>query len=219
MRHGEEPGFGRVSRRIRILCVDDHQVVREGVAAMISRERDMEVVAAVGTGEQAIASFDDRRPDVTIMDLELPGMSGLEAIRAIRKRDPAARVVVLTMHQGDEDIYRALQAGAVTYVLKDAVFAELVDIVRCVASGQSPMPSRVATLLARRTGQAELTAREVDVLELIAKGFRNREIADTLQITEQTIKVHVRNIFAKLHVQDRTAAVSVALRRGILHLE
>jgi DNA-binding NarL/FixJ family response regulator len=146
-------------------------------------------------------------------------MSGLEAITTIRGTEPKARIIVLTMHHGEEDIYRALQAGAATYVLKDALFEELVDIVRAVARGESPVPSNVAQLLEQRAAQPTLTPREIAVLELMAEGFRNKEIAFALGITEQTTKVHVKNLFAKLNVTDRTAALTVALQRGIIHLK
>lgn len=205
--------------QIRILCVDDHQVVRVGIARMLDDESDIKIVGSAANGEEAIALFLQHRPDVTIMDLQLPGMSGLDVIRAIRQIDSRARVVVLTMHHGEEDIFRALQAGAATYVLKDALFEELVDIVRAVARGESPVPSNVAQLLAQRSGQSALTPREVAVLELMAGGMRNKEIAFALGITEQTTKVHVKNLFAKLNVSDRTAALTVALQRGILHLK
>jgi DNA-binding NarL/FixJ family response regulator len=186
---------------------------------MLDDEPDMTIVGSAGTGEDAVAEFRRHCPDVTIMDLQLKGMSGLEAITAIRQMDPQARIVVLTMHHGEEDIYRALQAGAVTYVLKDALFEELVGIVRAVARGESPVPSNVAQLLAQRAGQPTLTPREVAVLKLMTQGLRNKEIAFSLGITEQTAKVHVKNLFAKLNVSDRTAALAVALQRGIIHLK
>ncbi len=204
--------------RLQILCVDDHQVVLEGIASMISREPDMEVVAAARTGEQAVALFQRHRPDVTIMDLQLPGIGGLEAIGAIRKHDASARIVVLTMHPGEEDIFRALQAGAATYVLKDSIFEELVRVVRGVAAGERLLPPNVASILAARASHETLTPREVTVLELMAKGLRNKEIAAALGITELTTKVHLRSLFAKLGVSDRTEALTVAMRRGIIHL-
>jgi DNA-binding NarL/FixJ family response regulator len=202
----------------RILCVDDHHVVRAGIASMLDREPDMKVVASAASGEEAICLFRQHRPDVTIMDLQLPGMSGLDAISAIRREDPEARIIVLTMHQGDEDIHRALQAGATTYVLKDALFEELLHIVRSVGAGESPLPPNITRVLAQRAGPS-LTPREVAVLELIAGGFRNREIAGALGITEETTKVHVKNLLAKLGAIDRTEALSLALRRGIVHLK
>ncbi len=205
--------------RIRILCVDDHALVREGLTTMLSRESDLEVVASAGTGEQALALFQVHRPDITIMDLQLPGMSGLEAISAIRKIDPQARIIVLTMHQGDEDIYRALQVGAATYLLKEVLFEELVNVVRRVNAGECPLPSGTATLLSNRFGYRALSPREVAVLQLVGNGSQNKEIAAALGLTELTVKVHLKNIFVKLDVADRTEAFSVALRRGIIHLE
>jgi two-component system NarL family response regulator len=208
----------RVSR-LRILCVDDHEVVCEGIAAMMSREWDMEVVAAARSASDAIAMFLRHQPDVTIMDLQLPDRSGLEAIREIRERDCRARIVVLTMHPGEEDIYRALQAGAAAYVLKDAVFEDLVRTVRSVGRGERPLQPNVAAILAGRDLHEPLTPRETCILELMANGLRNKEIAAALGITELTCKVHLRNVFAKLGVSDRTEAVTVALRRGIIHLK
>jgi len=205
-------------RRIRILAVDDHRVVREGVASMINREPDMEVVASAATGEESIDLFQRHHPDVTLMDLQLPRMSGLEAIQAIRARDAAARVIVLTVFQGDEDIYRALRAGATTYLLKDTLTDDLVGMIRAVHAGRRPIPPNIQALLKARKASAALTDREVEVLRLIVQGMRNKEVAAALGISEETAKVHVRNIFVKLEVTDRTAAMAVALRRGIVHL-
>lgn len=205
-------------RRIRLLCVDDHRLILQGVAAMISREPDMEPIAAAPSGEQAIELYRQHRPDVTLMDLQLPSMSGLDAIRAIRREDPEARIVVLTMLQGDEDIYRALQAGAVTYVRKDALVDELVQIIRDVDAGASALPPNVAAALASREADPALTPREVEVLNLVARGLRNKEISATLGISVGTAKLHVRNILTKLNVHDRTAAVTVGLQRGIIHI-
>jgi len=218
-READRGSHSNAASRIRILCVDDHPLVREGLIAMLSRESDMEVVASAGTGERAIELFQAHRPDITIMDLQLPGIGGLRAISAIRESDSQARVIVLTMHQGEEDIYRALQAGAATYVLKDVVFEELVNVVRRVNAGECPLPSATAALLANRAGYRVLTPRELAVLELIGEGLQNKEIAATLGLTEQTVKVHIKNIFSKLDVSDRTEAFSVALRRGIVHIE
>jgi len=204
--------------RIRVLCVDDHRVVLDGLALLIGRQPDMEVVASAATGEQAVALFRQHQPDVTLMDLQLPTMTGLEAIRAIRREYPGARVVVLTMYQGDEDIYRALEAGAATYLLKDALSDELVRVVREVHAGGRPIPPNVTAQLAARKTHPPLTPREVDVVELISKGMRNKEIAVALGITEETAKVHVKNILAKLNVHDRAAVITVALRRGMIHV-
>jgi DNA-binding NarL/FixJ family response regulator len=204
---------------IRLLCVDDHRVVREGLSAMIGRQSDMEVVALAATGEQAVEMYREHRPDITLMDLQLPKMSGLEAIRAIRRDDPRANIIVLTMYHGEEDIYRALEAGAATYLLKDSISDDLTTMIREVHAGRRPIPPNIASVLAARATQAPLSAREVEVVRLIAQGMRNKEIATALHITEETAKVHVRRVFAKLDVNDRTAAVRVALRRGIIHLE
>ncbi len=205
--------------RIRVVCVDDHRIVREGIALIIGRQSDMEVVGLAATGEEAVTLFARCRPDVTLMDLQLGATSGVDAIRAIRRTDPAARIVVLTMYQGDEDIYRALEAGAVTYVLKDTLSDDLVRVVREVHAGNQPLSSPdVEARLAERAARPPLTPREVQVIELIARGLRNKEIAASLGISEETAQVHVKHILAKLNVQDRTAAVTVALRRGIIHL-
>lgn len=203
---------------IRVLCVDDHRIVRDGIALIIDREPDMKVVARAATGEEAITLFQKHRPDITLMDLQLAAMSGVEAIRAIRKQDPAARVVVLTMSRGDEDVYRALEAGAATYLLKDTAFEDLVRVVREVHAGEQPeFTQDVKDRLVERAGRPTLTPREIQVLELVRRGLRNREIVASLAISEETVQSHVKSILAKLDVQDRTAAIDVALRRGILH--
>jgi two-component system NarL family response regulator len=204
--------------RIRVLCVDDHRVMLDGLALLIGRQPDMEVVASATNGDQAVSQHSAVHPDVTLMDLQLPGMNGLEAIRQIRQADPDARIVVLTMYQGDEDIYRALEAGAATYLLKDALSDELVDVIRQVHSGRKPLMPEVEAQLESRRQQPTLTPRELQVVRLISEGLRNKEIAVTLGISEQTAKVHVKNILAKLHVNDRAAVISVAARRGIVHL-
>jgi DNA-binding NarL/FixJ family response regulator len=201
-----------------VLCVDDHRIVREGIALIIDREPDMRVIGRAATGEEAVALFQKHRPDITLMDLQLSSMSGVEAIQAIRREDPAARVVVLTMARGDEDVYRALEAGAATYLLKDTAFEDLVRVVREVhAGGQPEFSQHVKERLVERAGRPALTPREIQVLELVRQGLRNREIAASLAISEETVQSHVKSILAKLDVQDRTAAIDVALRRGILH--
>jgi DNA-binding NarL/FixJ family response regulator len=203
---------------IRVLCVDDHRIVRDGIALIIEREPDMKVVGRASTGEEAIALFQKHRPDITLMDLQLARMSGVEAIRAIRNHDPDARVVVLTMSRGDEDVYRALEAGAATYLMKDTAFEDLVRVVREVHAGEQPeFTQDVKDRLVERAGRPTLTPREIQVLELVRRGLRNREIAASLAISEETVQSHVKSILAKLDVQDRTAAIDVALRRGILH--
>jgi DNA-binding NarL/FixJ family response regulator len=203
---------------IRILCVDDHRIVREGLSLIIGRQPDMEVVGSASSGEEAVEMFARYRPDITLMDLNLRGMSGLEAIKAIRRHDPRARVVVLTMHNGEEYIHRALEAGAASYVLKDTLSDNLVGTIRDVYEGRPALAPDVEARLAERAGNAHLTPREVQVVELISQGMRNKEIAATLGISFETAQVHVKNILAKLKVQDRTAAVSVAVRRGIIQL-
>jgi two-component system NarL family response regulator len=198
--------------------VDDHRIVREGIALIIGLQPDMSVVASASTGEEALTLFRRHHPDVTLMDLQLPGMSGLETIRALIQEDPSARVIVLTMYEGDEDIYRALDAGAVTYLLKDMLTEELIRVVRAVHAGERPLTTHIKARLDERAAHPALTPREVQVLELIAEGHRNKEIAADLTISEETVHAHVRNLFSKLGVSDRTAAVTAALRRGIIHL-
>ena len=202
---------------ITVLCVDDHPVVLDGISQKISSQGDMRVVGLATDGRQAVELFKRHRPDVTLMDLQLPTTSGLQAIRAIRSEDPKARIVVLTMYQGDEDIFRALESGAATYLLKDTLSDDLVRVVREVYAGSTTLPSNVATRLAARSTQRGLTTREVEVLERIAEGLRNKEIGAVLRISEETVQVHVKNILSKLGVNDRTAAVTVAFRRGIIH--
>jgi two-component system NarL family response regulator len=205
-------------RPIRVQCVDDHAVVREGISLKINLEPDVTVVAVAATGEQAVAMFSEHRPDVTLMDLQLPAMSGLDAIRAIRAIDADARIVVLTMYSGEEDVYRALQAGAATYLLKGTLSDDLVRIVREVYAGERPMPPDVAATLAARVPRSALTPREVEVVTLMAKGLHNKEIAALMHISHETVRIHAKNIFFKLQVPDRTAAVVDALRRGIIHM-
>ena len=206
--------------RIRILIVDDHSMVLKGLAATIEPEPDMEIVGAAATGQEAVDLFRHQRPDVTIMDRRLTAsMSGIQAIRTIRREFPAARIIVLSAYKGDEDIYRALQAGAVTYLLKETLGKELVTIIRDVHAGGGPIPAEVARKLADRLTQPLLTLREFAVLRLIAAGLRNKEIAAQLGITEQTTQGHVKNILMKLQVRDRTEAVTVAIRRGIIHVD
>lgn len=205
--------------RIRILCVDDHPVVREGLTRRIALERDMAVVATAATGEEALTVFESCLPDVTLMDLNLPGMGGLETIVALRRRHPKAHIIVLTMYDGDEDIHRALAAGASAYVLKTTVSDDLIGVIRQVHEGARPMPSDVAAQLSARSVGPKVTPREKQVLQLMAGGMRNKEIASALEIAEDTVEVHAKKIFTKLGVRDRTAAVTVALKRGIIHLK
>lgn len=203
---------------IRILCVDDHLLVREGIALVIDREAELKVVGSVASGEEALAQYPQLRPDITLMDLQLGGMSGIDTIRRLRQLDPAARIVVLTVLQGDEDIFRALQAGAITYVLKDTLSHDLVRVIREVHAGGRPLAPMVEARLSERASSPTLSDREIQVVEGLSQGMRNKELAASLGITERTAEVHVRNILTKLNVKDRTAAVSVAVRRGIIHL-
>jgi DNA-binding NarL/FixJ family response regulator len=203
---------------IRVLCVDDHPLVREAIVQKIVMQHDMEIVALASDGQQAIESYREHSPDVTLMDLQLPVRNGLEAIRAIRADDQEARIIVLTMYEGDEDIYRALRAGATTYLLKNTLSDDLVRVIREVHAGKTPMPADVAARLAERTKSESLTPREVEVIELAAEGMRNKEIAAALGLQVDTVEAHLRNIYWKLRVKDRTAAVTVALRRGFIHL-
>jgi len=204
---------------IRVLCVDDHPIVRDGVSLIIDMQPDMQVVGVASNGEEALSLFGRHHPDITLMDLQLPGISGLEAIKSIRIEDPDARVIVLTMYEGDEDIFRALKAGAATYLLKNTLSDDLVRVVREVHGGKHPLSAEIAERLAARKTEATLTQRETDVLKLLAQGMRNKEIGAHLGITEETTHGYIKSIFAKLKVQDRTAAVTVALRRGIIHLK
>jgi DNA-binding NarL/FixJ family response regulator len=206
------------TRPIRILCVDDHRLVLEGLALIIGQQPDLEVAGTARSGEEAIDLFRESRPDVTLMDLSMRGMSGVEAIRRIREIDPAARIVVLTMYEGVEDIHRAMAAGAATYLLKDTLSEDLLRVVREVYSGGTPTVEVVKARLAERATLPALTSREIAVMELVAQGMRNKEIAAMLAISEGTIRVHLKNIFAKLDVHDRTAAVRAALQRGIVHI-
>ena len=205
--------------RIRILCVDDHRIVREGIALIISRQPDMRVVAFAATGDEAVQKFEQHRPDITLMDLRLGKTSGLDAITAIRRQHGDARIIVLTMYQGDEDIHQALKTGAATYLLKDALADDLIRVVREVHAGGHPIGEDVRARLDERATQPTLTPREVQVLKLVAVGHRNKEIAALLGLSDETVPVHLKNIFSKLGVNERTAAVNVALRRGIVHIE
>lgn len=214
-----EPAAAVTSAKIRILVVEDHRIVREGLILYLERDPQCEVVDAVGTGEDAVAAFTRHRPDIVLMDLQLPAMSGVDAIRAIRATDSDARVVVLTMYEGDEDIRRALDAGAATYLLKASLSDDLIDVIRKVHRGGRALPQEVQARLNDHAARPALTQREVSVIELVSRGQRNKEVAAALDIREETVEVHLKNIFTKLDVHDRTAAVRVALRRGIIHLE
>ena len=204
--------------KIRVLCVDDHPVVREGIAAIISLQPDMTMAGTAATGREAIERFVALRPDVSLVDLRLPDMSGFDVIRAIRDKSPNARIIVLSSHEGDVDIQRALEAGAQGYVAKGIVRDELLDIIRGVHAGKRRLPAAVAQKLAEHIADEPISPRELEVLSLMAAGKRNKEIAGDLSIAEDTVKMHVRNILSKLQVSDRTEAVTIALRRGIIQL-
>jgi DNA-binding NarL/FixJ family response regulator len=204
---------------IRVLTADDHQVVREGVRAMIANEPDIDVVAEASDGREAIALYERFQPDVVLMDLRMPRADGLEATRAIVAAHPDARIVALTSYEGDADIYRALDAGARGYLLKDMLGIEVIQAIRTVASGKRVIPPEIAGRLAEYTPRVNLTPRELEVLRLAARGFRNREIAVAIGRTVATVKEHVRHVMEKLGAADRTEAVTLALQRGIIHLE
>lgn len=205
--------------KLRVVVADDHPVVREGVVAIINRQPDMTVVAEAADGQGAVAAVVTERPDVILLDLRMPRMSGLEAIREIRRAIPKARILVLTTYDGDEDIFRALQEGAMGYLLKDLASRELLNAIRAVAGGQRVVPGRAATQLADRLSTTQLTERELAVLTTLVEGKSNRQIADALSITEWTVKGHLKQIFAKLDVTDRTQAATAALRRGFVHID
>ena len=207
------------SMTIRVLTVDDHPVVRTGIGAMIANEQDMMVVAEAGDGAAAIEAYLTHRPDVVLMDLRMPNKDGVEAIRAIVDHNADARIVALTSYDGDADIYRALDAGACGYLIKDMLGDELIRAVRTAAAGKRIIPPVVAGRLAEFTPRIDLTEREVEVLRLVGKGLRNKEIARVIGRTEETVKVHLKHVMQKLGVDDRTEAVTVALQRGIIHLD
>ncbi len=201
---------------IRVMLVDDHYLVRVGLANIIALEDDMSVCGEAGNADQALALFRKEQPDVTLMDLRLPGRSGADATAAIRAEFPSARIIVLSTYAGDEEIFAALQAGAMSYLLKSVQREELVSTIRKVSTGQRHLPPEVASRLAGRLPRSQLSPRELDVLRLMVVGKRNREIADALSISEGTVKIHVSNILLKLGVSDRTEAVTTALQRGIV---
>jgi DNA-binding NarL/FixJ family response regulator len=204
--------------KIRILVVDDHHVVRQGLVALINSVEDMAVVGEAADGRKGVELHRLHSPDVTIMDLRLPVLGGVEAIQEIRRHTPQARVIVLTTFDGDENIYRALQAGARGYLLKDMFGDELMDAIRAVHAGKTRIPPVVAQRLAERVGGQELTSRELDVLRLIVAGMSNKEIGNQLHISEATVKTHINNLLGKLGVSDRTQAATSAIQRGLVQL-
>ncbi|MBD0386066.1 MAG: response regulator transcription factor [Nostoc sp. C3-bin3] len=206
------------SMTIRVLIVDDHPIIRQGLATIINRDPEMTVIAQAEDGQEAVNHFRDYKPDVTLMDLRMPQMGGVEAITAICTEFKLARIVVLTTYDSDEDIYRGLQAGAKGYLLKDAKPNELLSAIRIIHRGQQYIPPSVGAKLVQRMSNPELSERELDVLRLMAQGMSNLEISITLSISESTVKSHVNRILSKLGVNDRTQAVIVAVRRGIVSL-
>ena len=204
---------------IRVLVADDQSMVRAGFRMLLGGEEDMEVVAEASNGDQAVAQFLASRPDVTLMDLQLPVTSGPEAIRRIRQLDDCARIIALTMYRGDEDIHRAFEAGAMGYVLKDTISDDLIHVIREVHAGRRVVAPDIQQALDERARHPALSLRERQVLELVAEGMRNKEIAAALGISTDTTGMHVKNIYTKLDVHDRTAAVAKAIRRGIIRIE
>jgi len=204
---------------IRILSVDDHPLLRKGIAALVNAEPDLKLVAEGSNGQEAIDAFRSHHPDVTLMDLQMPGVDGLEAIKAIRSEFPEARIIVLTTYSGDMQVLRAIRAGARAYILKGNVHKELLDTIRAVQAGQKRIPPEIAVELADHAADDALTEREIDVLRLIATGNSNKLIADQLSIGEATVKSHVANILSKLGANDRAHAVTIGLRRGIIELD
>ena len=203
---------------IRVLSVDDHPLLREGIAALIGNQSDMQLIGEAANGREALEQFRKHRPDITLMDLQMPEMSGIDAISAIRGEFPDARIIVLTTYAGDFQVSRALKAGARGYLLKGMLRQELLETIRAVHAGQKRVSSEIAVEIAEHAADDLLTPREIDVLRLVAEGNANKEIAGKLSLTEETVKGHVKNILAKLGVNDRTHAVTIGLKRGIIDL-
>jgi len=203
---------------IRILCVDDHPLMREGIAAIVRNETDMVLIAEASNGREAITGYREHQPDITLMDLRLPDISGIDAVIAIRTEFPSARIIMLTTFEGDAEIHRALEAGAQGYMLKSMPRKQLVEMIRKVYAGRKHIPPEVAAHLAEHLGEEFLSKREVEVLHKIAGGNRNSDIAELLFISEETVKGHVKHIMEKLGASDRTEAVAIGLRRGIIQL-
>jgi len=205
--------------KIRVLVIDDHPMIRAGLIATIGSEPDLEIVAAAENGREGIERFRHYLPDVALMDLKMPDIGGVEAIRAILTEFPSAKIIVLSTYEGSEDIYRAMQAGAITYLMKNTRSEKMISAIREVVAGGRPVPPEVGQKLADRIFEPALTNREIEVLQLVARGLRNKEIAAELKISEETAQSHVKNILAKLSVHDRTEAVTIAIRRGTIHID
>ena len=203
---------------IRVMTVDDHPLLREGLAALINNQPGMQLVAQAANAQEGIAQFRKHQPDITLMDLRLPDKSGIEAMRVIREEYPEARVIVLTTFEGDVEIQRALEAGARAYVLKNMPPKDLLEVIAQVHAGKKRIPSQIAAQLAEHLADEALTGRQIEVLGQLAGGNRNRDIADLLHISEETVKVHIKHIMDKLGAKDRTQAIAIAVRRGIIHL-
>jgi DNA-binding NarL/FixJ family response regulator len=216
---GVDEFSGNTDGRARILVADDHPVVRTGLAAVITQQSDLLLVAQAENGEHAVALYREHQPDVVLMDLRMPVMDGVEAIELITAEFPAARILALTTYEGDADIRRALDAGARGYLLKDMLLTDVISAIRAVRRGERVIPMPVAARLAEYPERSKLTERELEVLELVARGRSNKEVANVIGRTNETVKIHLKNIFAKLNVADRTEAVTVALARGLIHLE
>jgi two-component system, NarL family, response regulator len=205
--------------RIRVLVADDHPVVRTGLAAVLVQQADLDLVAEAENGERAVALYREHQPDVCLMDLRMPVMDGVEAIRAITAEFPGARILALTTYEGDADIRRALEAGARGYLLKDMLLTDVIQAVRAVRRGDRVIPNAVAARLAEFPERSDLTERELEVLQLVARGLSNKQAARAIGRTDETVKIHLKNVFTKLGVADRTEAVTVALTRGLIHLD
>jgi DNA-binding NarL/FixJ family response regulator len=203
---------------VRVMSIDDHPLLREGIATIINNQADMTLIASVETGAEGIKSFHEHQPDVTLVDLRLPDVSGIEVIIAIRAESPSARFVVLTTFEGDVEIQRALKAGARGYLLKTMSPKQIVDTIRAVHAGKRVIPPEIASHVAEHLAEESLSLRELEVLRHVAEGNRNRDIAELLHISEETVKVHLKHVMEKLGASDRTQAVAIALRRGIMHL-
>jgi len=211
--------MGEPTEVLGILCVDDHPLVRKGIAAILANEKDMKLIAEAGSGTEAVEAFRQFHPDVTLMDLRMPGMDGIEATKEIRKIDSEAKIIALTSYDGDQEIYRALEAGVRGYILKESVHTEIVRAIRVVQTGKRLMPPEVAERLSEHFPQVALTPREIEVLQHVAKGLGNKEIGVRLGTAAGTVKMHLQNILSKLGASDRTHAVTLAIRRGIIHID